>query len=77
MSSEAQVLAAVQEDIGALKIANAVTQSKLDDIRVSLENLHNRPPPGVPVWLLVLLAVPPLITSLALLVLVAVNGLGR
>lgn len=67
----------LREQQAAGATAQAIMIARLDMIQSDLSIIRDRPPAGVPVWLLVLMGVPPLITSLALLVLVAAQSLTR
>jgi hypothetical protein len=64
--------AKLEESVAALSTSLAATREvlseRIDTVKALVEALANRPPPGVPVWVVLVMAVPPLITSVALIV---------
>jgi hypothetical protein len=70
--TEEDRLAKMEENVAALSTSLAATREvlseRIETVKALVEGLANRPPPGVPVWVVLVMAVPPLITSVSLIV---------
>jgi Tfp pilus assembly protein PilN len=63
----------LKEQVSAISTAQAVTREvlveRIDSVKAIVQELANRPPPGVPIWVVLVMAVPPMLTAMGVIVL--------
>jgi hypothetical protein len=63
----------LEEQVAAVSTAHAVTREvlveRIDALKDTVQQLASRPAPGVPVWVVLVMSIPPAITGLGVLIL--------